>query len=179
MLYPPLRAHISKRDTRSFFLHWIPNPLNEHRTILGYRIYIDNQLKGTIDSGQFEAIVDYIRDEGEYRIKIRAYNQYHESTDSNVVTARFTRHHTATAHVDSNPTQSSAHADIHQCSTNDYIINQTDSIEQHEHLVNLLHEQTRTPIVLNHFEQHGKTVDNISSPKTTERIRVRRFVCYD
>ncbi|CAF5163412.1 unnamed protein product, partial [Rotaria magnacalcarata] len=28
-LYPPLRAHISKRDTKSFYLHWIPNPLNE------------------------------------------------------------------------------------------------------------------------------------------------------
>ncbi|CAF4267417.1 unnamed protein product [Rotaria socialis] len=95
-LYPPLRAHISKRDTKSFYLHWIPNPLNEHRGILGYRIYIDDTLKGAIDPGRFEAIIDYIRDEGEYKIKLRTYNEHGESSDSNIVIARFRRQHSLT-----------------------------------------------------------------------------------
>lgn len=90
-LYPPLRAHISKRDTKSFYLHWIPNPLNEHHTILGYRIYVDDIFKGALDPGRFEAIIDYIRDEGEYKIKIRTYNEQGESADSNIVIARFRR----------------------------------------------------------------------------------------
>ena len=109
-LHPPLRAHISKRDTRSFFLHWIPNPLNEHRTILGYRIYIDDVCKGAIDSGRFEAIIDYIRDEGEYKIKLRTYDQYGESGDSNVVVARFRRQRSVTPNSEAvmivHPTQS-------------------------------------------------------------------------
>ncbi|CAF3940857.1 unnamed protein product, partial [Rotaria magnacalcarata] len=95
-LYPPLRAHISKRDTKSFYLHWIPNPLNEHRGILGYRIYMDDVLKGAIDPGRFEAIIDYIRDEGEYKIKLRTYNEHGESSDSNIVIARFRRQHSLT-----------------------------------------------------------------------------------
>ena len=109
-LHPPLRAHISKRDTRSFFLHWIPNPSNEHRTILGYRIYIDDVCKGAIDSGRFEAIIDYIRDEGEYKIKLRTYDQYGESGDSNVVVARFRRQRSVTPNSEAvvivHPTQS-------------------------------------------------------------------------
>lgn len=95
-LYPPLRAHISKRDAKSFFLHWIPNPLNEHRTILGYRIYIDDVCKGAIDAGRFEAIIDYIRDEGEYKIKLRTYDEQGESADSNTVVARFRRQRSVT-----------------------------------------------------------------------------------
>ena len=99
-LHPPLRAHISKRDTRSFFLHWIPNPLNERRNILGYRIYIDDVLKGAIDPGQFEAIIDYIRDEGEYKIKLRTYDEHGESGDSNVVAARFRRQRSVTPNTE-------------------------------------------------------------------------------
>ncbi len=99
-LYPPLRAHISKRDTKSFFLHWIPNPLNEHHTILGYRIYIDDILKGAIDPGRFEAIIDYIRDEGEYKIKLRTYDEHGESADSNIVIARFRRQRSVTPNSD-------------------------------------------------------------------------------
>ena len=127
-LHPPLRAHISKRDTKSFFLHWIPNPLNEHRKILGYRIYIDDRLKGAIDPGQFEAIIDSIRDEGQYRIKIRTYDEHGESTDSNVVIARFRRQPSLTP-----------------CTT-EYIIDDQD--ERQENLVNSTREETRAPIVL-------------------------------
>lgn len=100
-LHPPLRAHISKRDTKSFFLHWIPNPLNERRAILGYRIYIDDVCKGAIDAGRFEVIIDYIRDEGEYKIKLRTYDEGGESADSNVVIARFRRQRSVTPNSDS------------------------------------------------------------------------------
>lgn len=100
-LHPPLRAHISKRDAKSFFLHWIPNPLNEHQTILGYRIYIDDVCKGAIDAGRFEAIIDYIRDEGEYKIKMRTYDEHGESADSNTVVARFRRQRSVTPNRES------------------------------------------------------------------------------
>ncbi|CAF1556748.1 unnamed protein product, partial [Didymodactylos carnosus] len=88
-LLPPLRAHISKRDAKSFFLHWVPNPNN--RQILGYKIYIDDTLKGVVEPTKFEVIINDIRDEGEYRIKIRAYDEHFESSDSNIVIARFRR----------------------------------------------------------------------------------------
>ena len=65
--------------------------MNEHRPILGYRIYIDDVFKGAIDPGRFEVIIDYIRDEGEYKIKLRTYDMNGESEDSNVVIARFRR----------------------------------------------------------------------------------------
>lgn len=100
-LHPPLRAHISKRDTKSFFLHWIPNPLNERRSILGYRIYIDDVCKGAMDAGRFEAIIDYIRDEGEYKIKLRTYDEHGESADSNTVVARFRRQRSVTPNRES------------------------------------------------------------------------------
>ena len=100
-LHPPLRAHISKRDTKSFLLHWIPNPLNEQRSILGYRIYIDDVPKGSIESGKFEAIIDCIRDEGEYRIKLRTYDEHGESDDSNVVVARFRRQQSPVSETES------------------------------------------------------------------------------
>ena len=132
-LHPPLRAHISKRDTKSFFLHWIPNPLNEQRKILGYRIYIDDQLKGAIDPGQFEAIIDSIRDEGEYRIKIRTYDEHGESVDSNIVVARFRRQRSTIAE------EPSKHP-------SDYVIDDQDKGE--ENLVNSTREDTRVPIVL-------------------------------
>ncbi|CAF3743149.1 unnamed protein product [Rotaria sp. Silwood1] len=104
-LYPPLRAHISKRDTKSFFLHWIPNPLNEQYKILGYRIYIDDILKGSVESGKFETIIDCIRDEGEYKIKLRTYDEYNESEDSNIVIARFRRQNPITSRSDSNSSE--------------------------------------------------------------------------
>ncbi|CAF1606036.1 unnamed protein product [Rotaria magnacalcarata] len=104
-LYPPLRAHISKRDAKSFFLHWVPNPLNEQRSIVGYRIYIDDVLKGSVDSGKFETIIDSIRDEGEYRIKLRAYDEHSESEDSNIVVARFRRQTPIASQSDSNSSE--------------------------------------------------------------------------
>ncbi len=130
-LHPPLRAHISKRDTKSFFLHWIPNPLNEHRTILGYRIYIDDILKGAIDSGRFEAIIDYIRDEGEYQIKLRTYDEYGESGDSNIVVARFRRQRSVT------PNSESA-----------IIIHPTQSNESNQNVIISPREQIKTPIIM-------------------------------
>jgi hypothetical protein len=106
ILHPPLRAHISKRDTKSFFLHWMPNPLNEHHPILGYRIYIDDILRSSVDSGIFETIIDCIRDEGDYKIKLRSYNDNGESIDSNIVVARFRRQdQTTTMHRTQSPNE--------------------------------------------------------------------------
>ena len=130
-LHPPLRAHISKRDTRSFFLHWIPNPLNERRNILGYRIYIDDVLKGAIDSGQFEAIIDYIRDEGEYKIKLRTYDEHGESGDSNVVVARFRRQRSVTPNTE--PVA---------------IVYPTESEQANQNVTISPREQIKTPIIM-------------------------------
>jgi len=90
-IYPPLNAHISKRDQKSFYLHWSSNPLNDQQSIVGYRIYIDDIFKGSTDRDHFEAVIDCIRDEGEYRLKLRTFNHQRESVDSNVVVARFRR----------------------------------------------------------------------------------------
>ncbi|CAF3094377.1 unnamed protein product [Rotaria sp. Silwood2] len=120
-LYPPLRAHISKRDTKSFFLHWISNPLNDQCKILGYRIYIDDILKGSVESEKFETIIDYIRDEGEYKIKLRTYDEYGESEDSNIVIARFRRQNSITSQSDSN---SSEKKPIHRTQS-DHIVDNT------------------------------------------------------
>lgn len=75
--------------------------MNERRSILGYRIYIDDVCKGAIDAGRFEAIIDYIRDEGEYKIKLRTYDEHGESVDSNTVIARFRRQRSVTPNRES------------------------------------------------------------------------------
>ena len=86
------QARISKRDTKSLFLHWTPNPSNTPNSILGYRIYIDEVLKHTVDAETTEAIIDSIREEGEFRIKLRTYDTYGESEDFNVIVTRYRRH---------------------------------------------------------------------------------------
>ncbi|CAF2712593.1 unnamed protein product [Rotaria sp. Silwood2] len=138
-LYPPLRAHISKRDTKSFFLHWIPNPLNEHRSILGYRIYIDDILKGAIDSGRFEAIIDYIRDEGEYKIKLRTYNEHGESPDSNIVIARFRRQHSTTLNTEATTTS-------HRTQSN-HIFNDINQTQINDNFIISSREPDKTPVI--------------------------------
>lgn len=130
-LSPPLRVHISKRDTRSFFVHWIPNPVNENRQILGYRIFVDDRLIGTIDSGRFEAIIDSIRDEGEYRIKIRTYDENMESPDSNIVVARFRRLNSSEQNRNEDP-----------------LVHEFDPDPPNDELVNSNRRENQTPIVL-------------------------------
>jgi hypothetical protein len=84
----------------------MPNPLNEHHPILGYRIYIDDILRSSVDSGIFETIIDCIRDEGDYKIKLRSYNDNGESIDSNIVVARFRRQdQTTTMHRTQSPNE--------------------------------------------------------------------------
>lgn len=141
IIYPPLRAHISKRNTKSFFLHWIPNPLNENRNILGYRIFVNDRVVGTIDSGRFEAIIDSIREEGEYRIKIRTYDEHDESADSNIVVARFRRQQVSTSRVQS---QSAPDPSMpSNCTIQEFISNPSE-----DDLINSAKEEMHIPIVL-------------------------------
>lgn len=140
--------------------------MNEQRKILGYRIYIDDQLKGAIGPGQFEAIIDSIRDEGEYRIKIRTFDQNGESADSNVVVARFRRQRSTT--IEETPKNPS-----------EFFIDIND--KRDENLVNSTREDTRAPIVLEKrwsdsaipmFQQ-----ENPISASTPEKIPVeKRFL---
>ncbi|CAF3723713.1 unnamed protein product [Adineta steineri] len=157
VLHPPLRAHISKRDTKSFFLHWIPNPLNEQFTILGYRIYIDEVLKGCVDSGKFETVIDCIRDEGEYKIKLRAYNDSGESEDSNIVIARFRRQQPRTPRSNSESSETNI---IHRTQSDLMVDNITHSaLRQTQSQENLFVDGTKQPIIMN---------------KQQERIEVNR-----
>ena len=55
-------------------------------------MYIDDALKHTIEAGKTEAIIDSIREQGEFRLKLRTYDAFGESEDSNVVVARYRRH---------------------------------------------------------------------------------------
>ncbi len=100
-------------------------------------------LKITIDSGKFEAVVDCIRDEGEYRIKLRTFDAYGESEDSNIVVARFRRQ-------DSNPsganmiqrTQSDQTVDI----ISQNLLRQTQS---QENLISVPTAEIKPPVIMN------------------------------
>ena len=69
--------------------------------MLGYRIYVDDTLKSSVTAEKLEAVIDCIRDEGEYRIKLRTFGEKGESDDSNVVIARFRRQQTGVSHSES------------------------------------------------------------------------------
>ncbi|UJR15290.1 hypothetical protein I4U23_002243 [Adineta vaga] len=154
ILHPPLRAHISKRDTKSFFLHWTPNPLNEQRAIHGYRIYIDDVFKGSVDPGKFETVIDCIRDEGEYKIKLRAYDENGESDDSNVVVARFRRQQPVTPRSDSEA------SDVKglQRTQSDHMVDSISSaplrqIQSQENLVRLSNDPIKSPYMIHEQQQ--------------------------
>ncbi|CAF1011016.1 unnamed protein product [Rotaria sordida] len=160
-LYPPLRVHISKRDTKSFFLHWIPNPLNEQHSILGYRIYIDNILKNSIQPGKFETIIDYIYDEGEYKIKLRTYDEYNESEDSNIIVARFRRQQPITLQSDSNSSEIKI---IHRIQS-DPIMNNTSQIQLQENLDSSSTNEIHSSIIINKQpDKTTKTSEELISP---------------
>ncbi|CAF1560588.1 unnamed protein product, partial [Adineta steineri] len=140
-----------------FFLHWIPNPLNEQFTILGYRIYIDEVLKGSVDSGKFETVIDCIRDEGEYKIKLRAYNDSGESEDSNIVIARFRRQQPRTPRSNSESSETNI---IYRTQSDLMVDNITHSaLRQTQSQENLFVDGTKQPIIMN---------------KQQERIEVNR-----
>ena len=151
-LHPPLRVHISKRDAKSFFLHWIPNPLNQQRAILGYRIYIDDVLKDSIDPGKCETIIDCIDDEGEYRIKLRTYDANDESEDSNVIIARFRRQDPTKHRSNSNPSETRTI----QRTQSDHVVNSTSHTKS-----------TKTPL---RQTQSQENVDHSSSDEAKEPI---------
>lgn len=90
-LHPPIRVHISKRDGKSFFLNWTPHPESSDETIDGYRIFIDDVLRITSEKSQTQAVIDCIREEGDYKLKVRSFNKNGESADSNVTIIRFRR----------------------------------------------------------------------------------------
>ncbi|CAF0982923.1 unnamed protein product [Adineta ricciae] len=164
ILHPPLRAHISKRDTRSFFLHWIPNPLNDQRPILGYRIYIDDVFKGSVDSGKFETVIDCIRDEGEYKIKLRAYNDSGESEDSNVVIARFRRQQPVTPRSESEM----SNIQTHHRTQSDHTINEIPSVpirqtHSQENLIRVSSERMASSLTNSEQRQHAHDIQSMLS----------------
>ncbi|CAF4826164.1 unnamed protein product, partial [Rotaria sp. Silwood2] len=115
------------------------NPLNEHSPILGYRISIDDILNGALDSGRFEAIIDYIRDEGEYKIKLRTYNEHGESPDSNIVIARFRRQHSTTLNTEATTTS-------HRTQSN-HIFNDINQTQINDNFIISSREPDKTPII--------------------------------
>ena len=132
-----------------------------------------------MDPGQFEAIIDYIRDEGEYRIKIRTYDENGESADSNVVVARFRRQHSMKNRSESNPGEPTTSEEAHR-NANDYIIDDAEAIHPHGHLVNFSREETRQPIILDKRtsdddivpfdERQQNTSPLVQIHKTLERV---------
>jgi hypothetical protein len=127
--------------------------LNEHRPILGYRIYIDDVFKGAIDPGRFEVIIDYIRDEGEYKIKLRTYDEYGESADSNIVIARFRRQRSTPSN--SEPVM---------------IMHPTQSEDSNQNLIISPREQSKTPIIID--KQRNEVEQQTNPPITPEKQKV-------
>lgn len=60
-------------------------------------MYINDVLKHTVEAGRTEAIIDSIREQGEFQIKLRTFDAYGESEDSNVVVTRYRRHDSSSA----------------------------------------------------------------------------------
>ena len=135
--------------------------MNEHRPILGYRIYIDDVLKGAIDPGRFEVIIDYIRDEGEYKIKLRTYDDYGESADSNIVVARFRRQRSSTPNSES--------------TTNNQPVQFDDS---HQNVFITPRDQITAPIIMDRRQSDIEQVPQHNAPLTPEKQKVNQILSF-
>lgn len=87
-LQPPLKVRLQKLNEKCVTLKWDHNPDNENLKLDGYRVYINGLLRGNLKSNDVKALINGIKEAGEYRITVRAFNDKEESNDSNVVITR-------------------------------------------------------------------------------------------
>lgn len=88
ILYPPLRVRLQKVNEKSVALKWDHNQLNANNKIIGYRIYINNVVRGTVKPTDMKALINGISEEGEYKITVKTFDDKSESIDSNTVITR-------------------------------------------------------------------------------------------
>ena len=67
IIHPPLRVRLQKVNEKSVALKWDHNPLNSEVNISGYKIYINNIMRGTVKSTDLKALINGIQEEGEYK----------------------------------------------------------------------------------------------------------------
>ena len=127
--------------------------------MLGYRIYIDDALKSSVSADQLEAVIDCIRDEGEYRIKLRAYDGKSESHDSNVVIARFRRQQSGVSHSESLVSETTA---LSQAQSDRTVDQRTDATAQLRHTQSEDHI-SQVPIIMGKQRERNDTHQMMSS----------------
>lgn len=88
VVYPPLRVRLQKLNEKSVALKWNHNPKNALVDLSGYNIYINDDLLATMGPTDKIASIDGMKDEGEYRICIKAICSNVESEASNTVITR-------------------------------------------------------------------------------------------
>jgi hypothetical protein len=64
-LQPPLRVRLQKVNEKSVALKWDHNSANKQ--VSGYRIYINDILRGAVKSTDLKALINGIQEEGEYK----------------------------------------------------------------------------------------------------------------
>lgn len=90
-IHPPLKVRLQKLNEKSVALKWNHNPKNLFLEITGYKIYINDELCGTMKSSDTIAAINGIQEEGEYKIYLRAFLNQMESDKSNCVITRVKR----------------------------------------------------------------------------------------
>jgi len=100
-IHPPLRVRLQKLSEKSVALKWDHNPNNANTDIAGYRIYINNLIRGTLRASDMIALINGIQEEGEYKILMKSFNEKAESGDSNYVITRVKKRPNAAHHDES------------------------------------------------------------------------------
>lgn len=143
--------------------------MNENNTILGYRIYIDDILTDTVAPEKCEAIIDSIREEGNHKIKLRTYDQYGESEDSNVIIARFRRQQPVTTQSDSNSSETKT---MHRSRSEDIVHSTSQAqimqiplrhIQSEDHKEYLSNEENHAPTIV---DRQQEKINNDQSPSS-------------
>lgn len=87
-IYPPLKVRLQKLNEKSVALKWNHNLKNSLIDLSGYNIYINDELLATMKATDKIASVNGMKEEGEYRIYIKAVCGQIESDASNTVITR-------------------------------------------------------------------------------------------
>ncbi|RNA31872.1 centrosomal of 97 kDa [Brachionus plicatilis] len=92
-IHPPLKVRLQKLNEKSVALKWNHNPKNLFVEITGYKIYINDELCGTMKSSDTIAAINGIQEEGEYKIFLKTFLNKMESDKSNCVITRVKKKH--------------------------------------------------------------------------------------
>ncbi|XP_070182472.1 uncharacterized protein [Littorina saxatilis] len=94
---PPRNLTLQHKGEHSVLLQWLPSRVSidhsaESRpTVVAYRVYINDQVKGTVSNHKSVALVSGLLPSATYKFYIKAFSGSGESFESNIVIARLAR----------------------------------------------------------------------------------------